>query len=419
MSNVVRSAFTSFGTRLLASLKSRQTEHAVSASKVNGKTVDEVVAMVNKFSIGLGLVYNAPVATKTEAEAGTSDNRYITPLSTTHWLDKRLTLDSTVAGSFFAGFTPNGAGTGKLCQRLNIVSTVTELNTVLNYKESFSSVFNNWSRISHGPNGLYPSVPSEINAWSYNSTTDTITCTVNSSSMIGFISPDSQENFEFEVEISSTNSDDDWIGVVIAFTEIDGKQYTLNLSRVWGTTGANAPNFALHYNQAQVGAVILAGSTCGMSVPNPYHNTSGTLKTGWAGAGVIRLKVKREGNIITCWTTAPGYPTVYLTAYQLTIDLDSQEILKKFKGPQRFGYFCLSQANSSWKSLVRPGDKLPIVDARDLTCYVYLNNIWTKQPANTHRNYLAKNRFFTNQITGKLFFVGDSLDVLYPIVKGS
>lgn len=419
MSNVVRSAFTSFGTRLLASLKSRKTEHAVSASKVGGKTLDDVIALVNQFNVGLSLVYNAPVATKTEAEAGTSGDRYLTPLTTTWWLDRRLAFDSAVAGNVFAGFTTTGASGGRLCQRLGIVTSDTELSTVQNYKESFSSVFNNWTRISHGSNGLYPSNASELNAWSYNSVNDAIVCTMNSATMIGFVSPDSQENFDFEVEISSTNSDDDWIGVIIAFAEVDGRQYTLNLWRAWCNGGASDPNFALHYNQAQSDAVLLAGSQCGLPSPSPYHNTSGSLKTGWPGAGAIRLKVQRVGNLITCWTTAPGAPGTYLTAYPLTIDLDSQEILKKFKGPQRFGYFCLSQANSSWKSLTRPGDRVPIIDTRNRDCYVYQNGAWVKQPINTHRNYLAKNRFFTNQITGKLFFVGDSLDSIYAVTKGS
>lgn len=420
MSNVVRSAFTSFGTRLLASLKSRKTEHAVSASKVGGKTLDDVIALVNQFNVGLNLVYNAPVATKTEAEAGTSGDRYLTPLTTTWWLDRRLAFDSAVAGNVFAGFTATGASTGRLCQRLGIVTSDTELSSaVQNYKESFSSVFNNWTRISHGSNGLYPSKARELNAWSYDSVNDAITCTMNSDSMIGFISPDAHENFDFEVEVSSTYAYHNWIGVVIAFAEEGGRQYTLNLWRAWGNRGASDPNFALHYNQAQTDAVLLAGSQCGLPSPSPYHYSLGSLGFGWDRSGPVRLKVKREGNLITCWTTAPGALGTYLTAYPLTIDLDSQEILKKFKGPQRFGYFCIGQNNSTWKSLTRPGDRVPIVDARNRDCYVYQNGAWVKQPINTHRNYLAKNRFFTNQITGKLFFVGDSLDNIYAVTKGS
>ena len=419
MGSIVSNAFASFAGRLLASLKSRTSAHAENTTKVGNKTVAQVKAMVTKSSIGLPLVTNAPVATQAEAETGAAIDRYTTPLRLAQWIAKRFLGDSTVKGNSFCGLTPTGFSTAPLCQRMNIVTSAEEITQVQNYTESFSSVFNSWSRISHGSNGLFPSNSSELSSWNYDAATDKISCTVNSNTLVGFISPDSYDTFDFEVELSSTNTDDDWIGVVIAFTESDGKQYTLTLCRAWNSAVANAPNFILYYNLGQSDQQVIAGSMCGLGSPTTYHNSSGVLKNGWVGSGAVRFEIKRTGNAITCLTTNPGDTTTYLSAYQLTADLDSLDVLKRFKGPQRFGYCCWSQPYSTWKSLVRPGDKLPIIDSRNLDCYVFSNNAWTKQPAGSYQNYLAKNRLFTNQITGKLYFVGGSLNTIYPIVKGS
>jgi len=417
MATLPETSFNKFAARVLQALKIRTTPQASDAQLVNGKTTAQVRALVTKATIGLSNLTNGAVATQAEAEAAASAAVYMTPVSVNQLVNKQLVIDNKVKGYAFSGFSGTQAAADKLCYRMNIVTNATEQTTVQNYKESFATVFNNWSRFSHGSNGLFPSNSYELKSWSYDSATDKISCTVNSNTLVGFVSADAYDTFDFEVELSSTNSDDDWIGVVIAFVDEAGAQHTLTAVRSWNSNTVN--NFALYYNLGQSSSTLLASSAVGLGLPTTYHNTLGTLKSGWVGAGAIRIKVSRVGDVITVLTTNPGDTSTYMSAYPLSVDLNSLASLSRFKGPQRFGYCCRSQASSSWLSLQRPGDRVPIIRTDTLDTYVYTNNAWVIQPAGSHRSYLHKRRLHTNQITGKLFWIGDSLDVILPVNKGS
>lgn len=417
MSVFTNRAMSRLADRFIETLNLRRVPEAADTEKLNGKTPTTVMAQTTKESIGLGLLEDLALATQAEAEEGLVITALATPLTSAQYINKRLELDSNEKG-VSAGYIDVNPKfkTSKLCQRLNVVNNQTEQDAVVNARESFSDVFNNWTRISHGNSYNYPHNPAEINTWEYISATDTIRATVNSSSYIGFISAESFEDYDLEAELSSANSDDDRIGLVLAFVQANGKQYALTIFRQFdGYVNAGA-SFVAIYNPFQPNQINLSYNDAGLGSPNPYHNSAGTLKNGWLGVGKVRIKVKRRGDIIECWTTMPN-ETTYMEDKKIVIDLNSRAELGIFKGPQRFGYSCQSQLYASWRSIERPGERWPIVRVDNLDTYLWQNSTWVKQPVGTHRDYISPRKFYTNQITKKFFFALTQ-DLLTPIVKG-
>lgn len=105
--------------------------------------------------------------------------------------------------------------------------------------ESFETVLDQWYRFSHSTTGVYPADASETTSWTYNSATDQIEATINSATVIGFVSPDRYEDYNFEVVVNSSGADDDEIGIVLAFAEIDGVEYMLTAGRNTGALDHN------------------------------------------------------------------------------------------------------------------------------------------------------------------------------------
>lgn len=217
----------------------------------------------------------------------------------------------------------------------------------------FSDVFNSWSRFSHqAANWNQPANAAELNAWSYDAATDTIRCTINSATYIGFVSNTEVGDFNFDVEVglplSSTDGDNDAITLVIAFKTKDGREHTLNVVRS-GSTEAHVKAttlFGVYYDyqlpdQLQVGAVD-TGET-----PFP-----------WRGR-YARIRVTRRGDAFTVASTdalAKTWASAVDADFKHVIQfsLNDKPELAMFKGVNRFGYGSLSQLDSSYRAYVRP-----------------------------------------------------------------
>ena len=83
---------------------------------------------------------------------------------------------------------------------------------------------------------------------------------------------------------------------------------------------------------------------------------------------------------ITVWTTDRSDLT-YRPENSLTIDLDSQIYLKRFKLPGKIGYIAHSQPNASFKTIQAPGANAPVYDVRDKSVWLYENRNWIHYPA--------------------------------------
>mgnify|MGYP001773297532 CR=1 FL=1 len=206
----------------------------------------------------------------------------------------------------------------------------------------------------------------EINNWSYDSATDNIYSTINSATLIGFISPEEYEDFVFEVRVSSNDGDNDTIGICFGFEDTDGKEHTLVAARTPGGSQAHpslssgshkAKLFDIYYNIFDSDRIDLGSTNGGLKWGDGIVNDARVPTTdlgAWSAfpTGCL-IKAKREGDIITLETTNLGSNT-YVDSAKVIVDLNSHPALAKFKGPTRIGYICYSQPRATWKTLQAP-----------------------------------------------------------------
>lgn len=241
---------------------------------------------------------------------------------------------------------PNAHGWGgdfsKLLGLTNVQNkALTDTITFPTFKDTFDS----WYRFSHGNQDRYPFTASELLEWEYLPATDSIRNTTNSNTFIGFVSNDEFGDYEFDVEMSSTNADDDMVGLVLAYYKhpVTGKENTLSVLRNLGSqnTGDHTVRYFINYAQNDQVLLKQAGSR---------------TQIGWNTAGVTRVKAKRVGNKIT--VTVYGFTLVDGGAVtdEYVIDLGSHPKMAVFAGKSKYGYCAHSQAASTWLVRKRPDD---------------------------------------------------------------
>lgn len=217
----------------------------------------------------------------------------------------------------------------------------------------FADVFNSWKRFSHhAANWNQPANATELNAWEYDAATDTVKCTVNSSSYIGFVSDKEIGDFNFDVEVglplSSTDGDNDSITLVIAFKTKDGKEHNLSVVR--------SGSIENHLN-----VTTLFGVYYDYQLPD--QKTVGVVDTGetpfaWKGH-YARMRIKRRGEAFVVEST-PATQSSWAAAvdsdfvHKIEFSLSDMPELAVFKGLNRFGYGALSQTHSTYRAFVRP-----------------------------------------------------------------
>ncbi|MCY1435149.1 hypothetical protein D9M71_512320 [compost metagenome] len=288
--------------------------------------------------------------------------------------------------------------------------------------ESFANIFKWWKRVSRGGVTFTDTfVPAELDAWSYDAPSDSIKTTINSTSVMGFVSPEKFEDYVFEVQLSSTNGDDDFIGLIIAYAldPADGTTHTLSVNR--GGNGKAPMSIdrdyngydTSHYNVARVLAPL---TWCnGVVATGPGTNAA---NGGWSTAPLgCRVKVTRVKDIITVETSQMG-SSVYVPEATVTIDLSADPRLAIFRGPQSFGYTAISQPFATWKVYQNPSIRIPIIDVRDWSKWVYNAGTWTKF-SGTKASLVAEGLLvpeWTHQnVTSGKFFYMDSTTKLYRL----
>jgi len=198
-------------------------------------------------------------------------------------------------------------------------------------------IFNFWYRFSHNDSGKFPANKDELSSWKINDD-GTISSTINSSTYIGFISLKEYDYYELEVQLVSSSSDNDRMGVVIAFYKDDntGKEYTLSALR-----DNEGFTWRIYYNYLQSDAKVL-------------FDLSDKVKKGdnWDKyPNGTKIKVKREGNLIYVVTTQNN-SLEYDENTAIQFNLDDFEETKIFKGPKKYGFSCQSQKNATFKNII-------------------------------------------------------------------
>lgn len=302
---------------------------------------------------------------------------------------------------------------------MNVIYDDTQLQQAKTIR--FKDVFDKWKRVSIR-SGNPHALPEEETAWTYDPATDKVTCTINSVTSVGFISDGVFDDFTFEVEVQSTNGDDDTMGIVVAYVEEGGVSHSLFLGRTASNTGPVATNpnkpFSVMYDGKTgntVQSYVVGGVVGNLKFPNGNAIPDTGIITnggngGWNLYGPVKIKVVRKASSLTCYTTNLG-STEYEAINSFTIDLTKDARLARFMKPCAIGYFSQSQAATSWRAIQQPGLSLPIYDARDGSVWRYSNGAWTRAASLENLDIVFPGQMVRSDLTGKFFYVNEDMSL--------
>lgn len=317
---------------------------------------------------------------------------------------------SNVAGSLIPGFLINSNPA--------VVESVAEQDLLKGNTESFSEVFSSWYRFSHsGSSGNYPANETELTAWEYDSQNDQIRCTQNTNTLVGFVSPTKHTDFVFEVELDSTAGDDDLVGVCFGFVTVDGVEHTLTAIRTPGSNIGGATHlFNVKYDFNNNGQVIDLGSTngglkWGDGVVDDSRTVANGGYGGWDTQQPCRIRIQRQGDIITLDTTNFG-ETSYVPTAQVVVNLNDYAATAKFKGASSYGYVCMSQDQSTWSTLKRPVNITQIVDIENNTIWNWNGSSWVEDTSSQPLEQFSVGRLYYNQSTRRLHYMDPNLGLI-------
>lgn len=283
-----------------------------------------------------------------------------------------------------------------LVNKLGVVNSDAELATQKASLQSFQEVYKTYRRFSVSiGNPAEPAYPDELLSWAYVASNDSILCTKNTNGYVGLVGLERYSNYTFEVNLSSTNQDDDTIGLVVAYANVDGISHTLSICRQFQT--AERQFYLLYLNgkgeSQYLGAV-------GSTVLTQVASANG----GWGSAPAgTNIRVTRTGTQFTFETTQLG-STVYVDAAKFTSNLTAYpDLLTLFGDGASIGYMAASQDQSTYKVLQRPGSRLNIYDIRDGSIWLYDASAWTRYTDRTS-DYVRTGRHYFSPLTGKLWY---------------
>ncbi len=210
----------------------------------------------------------------------------------------------------------------------------------------------------------------------------------NTNNYNGFFSAIKFDNYIAEATLSSSNGDDDAIGVTIA-VYVDGSNniHTLTAYRTHG--GFPPPSLGW-------GIVHKTNNTVIRTIGN--KSVGGTFG-GWSGRN-SQIRIERTGDIVRAFAspwTMGNTPLAIDPASVIEINLaDPAENLLDFRGPQSFGYETLSQPNASFSLL---NFTTPQTNSDpDFIYDLHTNRVYSKNPSGV--GYLLVNGASAMQVLG-------------------
>lgn len=295
-----------------------------------------------------------------------------------------------------------------LLKKISLVKTDQQLSDAKGASVDFSAVFNQWHRFSHNSGAVQPANESELTSWAYDSATNQISCTINSATLVGIVSPESYSDYVFETDMSSSNADNDLVGIVLAYAEVNGVEHTLTLSRSPGGMGFALMSVAYNWagsTQKNIGSKN-GGLQWGDGVVNDARaiDNAGVYATGWSvRPSGCRVRATRVGDKITVISSNMGDNANYVATSQIVIDLASDPLLAKFMGSARYGYCAYSQAAATWKVLQAPATRYNILDTRNSHVWKWNGTAWVDS-GYVSAATLDKNRLYKNLVDGSVYY---------------
>jgi len=271
---------------------------------------------------------------------------------------------------------------------------------------SFETIFNTWGiySVSKTEDVFYKTkaeAPDKkpFNTWTFDESLNTIKQTENTGPGTGFVSPNTLSKYVFECTISSSNGDDDVVGLVISYNHTSSGSKFIAVyctSGGWGnkfgplnivTYGIDSSN-----TQGWDGVRLLA--------KNDHDSVDG----GWSNKKK-RIKIIRDDNLITVYATKWDDLDNYDPKSKITVDLNTPE-LQELNVPGSYGYCTESQANSFYidSKLIGGQDFTTIINFKTNTIYKYnvAKSVWEKTGFKLQDIY-GYPRIINNPETGKSY----------------
>lgn len=276
---------------------------------------------------------------------------------------------------------------------------------------SMADVFNSWARFSdvnaYYPPGVTPE--GEATKWSMIDASN-FACQINSVLPTGMISPNVYDRYTLEATLSSTNTDDDEIGLVIAFKRINGVNHYLWTSRNCTGGGSSHTEFLLRYTTYDIVSEPPVWKTSNLVTSNHESIWSGNLSTnigsGWNVNSPNRLRVERTPTGVIC-SCSPWKSTDLSKGVSISLNFDDYPQLDFCKTLTPYGFICNSQNLSKWTDVVFNGGDRKDDEAYDYennAVYRYSGNTWVKTKL-TIQQALGYPRIVKSATTGKRFQV--------------
>ena len=305
------------------------------------------------------------------------------------------------------------SGTSVLSQTLlnegMIVTSAEEMDSCKVELPSFKEVFESWRPYSH-LNGTDNASASELAAWVYDESLDTIRMPMNSTTVTGYVSPKTYSKYDITVRLYSDDSDDDQMGIVGAFAvDSEGKEHTLTfIASPYNNSGkvkwcCKVDHCVYELTSTAYNEIMIMDKTSTVAGANSSDSS-------WKAMGVgITINVKREGNVFTA-TCSQFKSTTLDPNTTMVIDLDALSatypVLNVFKGSAAWGYMSMSQPNSCYENVAISNDDGYIFDVENDQVLEFDNatQTWVVKDTNGVAGTIGAGRFSFNKKTGKLFY---------------
>ena len=290
-----------------------------------------------------------------------------------------------------------------------IVTSADEMSECKTELPSFKEVFESWKAYSH-LNGADNASSSELSAWVYDETLDTIRMPLNSTTITGYVSPKTYSKYDITVRLYSDDSDDDQMGIVGAFAvDTEGKEHTLTfICSPYNNSGAvkwccKVDHSVYELTSTTYNEIMLADKTSTVAGSNKPN-------VGWNKyPNGITVNIKREGNVFTA-TCSQFNSTTLDPNTTMVVDLDALSntypVLNVFKGSAAWGYMSMSQPNSCYENIAISNDDGYIFDIENDQVLEYDNTTqkWVAKDGAGIAGTIGAGRFSFNRKTGKLFY---------------
>ena len=307
---------------------------------------------------------------------------------------------------------------------------------------SVQDIFDDWDRFQDNDIATESPFSGNYNQWTLvdDGEDSYIEMNVNFGLNLGFVSDESVENFIFEATLFSNHvnggwKDDDLIGLIIAFKRENNKNYAIAVGKTFN--GLQPKNehgtFGVFYGEI----INLFPWNDPIDINKHFLITPEIKYLGaknyWLGK-FVRVKVQRNGDDITVKMNGENtsrdeaLETPYLEDHTISINLNDDPNLVKFKGAKQYGYIVKSQANARWYDIRTSGGS---VERRNISILVQLEEegqteIIQYYKKNDDSEYLDQQdvgslqadigylRPLFNDETGKKFLLTSTGIIVYP-----